>query len=436
MNVRDRIVFAIPVVLLGGALVFANACDPSTPTPSPSATASSPNASLVPPPLATETLEQDAAVGGLAFDSNGRPLIPDAGAPPPEPFKTEPLQPESPEQRGVAGVSLEATFRWRDLPAPPKAPEVSQDGLRDALKQTALSWKVDLTEQGRMRIEFASSALPLSAHSEIRQRIDRYGSVLLWPGATQYRVVPAGALRTVLGERRVDVTPLTLATAKSQGEGKRFGFSTRKVELQSTVATLKLELAKVPESGEGATLFCRALVEIAGIDPKSPVCAAGELPVSAHYQWTAGGSVGVEVTAVGKRIDIQAAAMLVPPPGPQFTATGLPMVPRMIFLSRDALMSFRTQALTLPPNKDPSAPGEGFVAANASDQLVYMLLDGVPVVAVPPQAEQYVIGTPKGRFSVQWRTFLGEKVTAPEMVEMPARVTFGAPPDAGAPDGG
>ena len=33
-----------------------------------------------------------------------------------------------------------------------------------------------------------------------------------------------------------------------------------------------------------------------------------------------------------------------------------------------------------------------------------------PVVAVPPNGERYVIGPPRGRYVVQWRTFLGEKI--------------------------
>ncbi len=68
--------------------------------------------------------------------------------------------------------------------------------------------------------------------------------------------------------------------------------------------------------------------------------------------------------------------------------------------------------------------------------LAYMLVDGVPVVAVPPASERYVIGPPRGRYVVQWRTFLGEKIEPPRTVEFPARLVHGTSPDAGAPDGG
>ena len=93
----------------------------------------------------------------------------------------------------------------------------------------------------------------------------------------------------------------------------------------------------------------------------------------------------------------------------------------------------------MPPAKKPdrSAPGEGFVAVNHSDRLLYLLVDGVPAVATPPWSERYVIGPRTGRYSVQWRTFLGDLIDPARDAEMPARIVYGAV-DAGAPgpDGG
>ncbi len=47
-----------------------------------------------------------------------------------------------------------------------------------------------------------------------------------------------------------------------------------------------------------------------------------------------------------------------------------------------------------------------------------------------------MIGSPRGRYIVQWRTFLGERIEPPRIVEMPGRFVTGASnaPDAGAPD--
>lgn len=425
----------------------APACEPTAPPRSTTDAGASPNASILPAPLATEAPELldtsaavvvDAGAAGIAADSSGRLLMPDAGAAPPEALRPEaPVAAESPTSREIGGVSLDAVFRWRDVPAPPKAPEVSADGIREANKLTTLSWKIDLSETGRMRIDFTSRALPLPTHAEIRARIDRYGSFVLWPNATEYRVIPPGALRAVLGERRVDVTPLAAGTAKPHGEGKRFGFVTRKIEVSSPLATLKLELGKVAEAGEGGALLCRALLEIGGFDPKASTCQASEVPLSAAYTWQqGGGGIVFEVTALTKHTDLAANSLLTPPPGAAFAATGLPAVPHGIFLSRDEIAAFRTAPIQLPPNTDVTAPGEGFVAVNHADMLMYVLVDGVPVVGVPAVSERYVIGLPRGRYVIQWRSFLGERVEPPTTVEIPARFIHGGSPDAGALDGG
>lgn len=432
------------IVALTALLSVVLGCEPVPAPPGQPEAGASPNASILPAPLATEPPEladsgaspHAAASGtGSPVDSAGRPVQADA-SPPESLYPGTPIPAETPAVREVSGVSLDAVFRWRDVPPPQKAPEVSAEGIREAQKLTALSWKVDLAETGRMRIEFTSAALPLPTHAEIRARTDHYGNIVLWPNATAYRTIPPGALRTVLGERRVDVTPLSIGTAKAQGEGKRLGVATRKIELTSAIGAVKLELGKVPEAGEGGMLLCRALVEVAGIDPKASACVAGEVPLLAVYTWQEGGGITFEVTALAKRTDFAGNSLLVPPPGVTYAPNGLPTVAYGIFLSRSELAAFRTAPITLPPNRDPQVPGEGFMAVNHADTLMYLLVDGVPVVAVPAGAEQYVIGPQKGRYVVQWRSFLGEKVAPLRSIEMPARIVHGGAPDAGAPDGG
>ncbi len=433
------------IALLAAPLLLLASCDRPTSPQDKGHTdpSTSPNASIFPAPLVTEPPEvadagpTDAGPVGIPADSAGRLLVAEAGAPPPEVLRGDAAM--APEALGppreMPGLTLEAVWRWRDVPALPKAPEVASEDIKGAQKLTALTWKVDLIEAGRMRVEFTSRALPLPARSELRARSDRYGSVVLWPNLTGYRVIPPGALRTALGERRVDVTPLSLGTVRSQGEGKRLGVPTRKVEITSPLGSLKLEIGKTAEAGEGGPLFCRALVEIAGIDPKTPVCQVGEVPLVATYAWQEGGGIGLEVTAMNRRTDIASNDMLAPPPSLPFTPEGLPTAPDGIFLTRDDLHAFRSAATAASPNADPSAPGEGFIAANQSDTLMYLLVDGVPVVAVPAHSDRYVIGPQRGRYSVQWRTFLGERIGPAQTVELPARLTYGGA-DAGAPDGG
>ncbi len=410
----------------------------------PNDAGASPNASILPAPLASEVPEQadagspqDGGAYGLLADPSGRLIMPEGGAPAPEVQRGDQAIPaEAAASKELTGLTLEAVFKQRNVPPLPKGNEVSHKGIEEAQKLTAPGWKIDLTETGRMRVEFTSRAMPLPMRSELRARSDRYGHVVLWPNATDYRVVPPGALRTVMGERRVDVTPLSPGTARAQGEGKRLGLATRKVELGSNLGTLKLELGKSVEAGEGGALLCRALVEIVGVDPRTPTCQAGEVPLSAAYTWQEGGGIDFEVTTLNKRTDLPSNEVLVPPPGASYQPSGLPTAAGGVFLTREEVAAFRSAPLQLGPIEDPNAPGEGFIAVNATDTLAYVLLDGVPVLAVPPNDQRYVIGTTRGRYVVQWRTFLGDRIGPASTVELPARLTWGNVADAGAPDSG
>ncbi len=349
-----------------------------------------------------------------------------------------PLPADTPvSQKDTApGLTLDAAFRWRDVPAPPRAPEVSADGLREAQKITALTLKIDLAEAGRMRAELTGAAFPLPAHSELCARSDHYGNILVWPKAEGYRVIPPGALRTLLGERRIDVTPLSGGALKAQGDGRRLGVTVRKVEITSSVAVTRLEIAKAPEAGEGGALLCRALVELGGVDPRTPACQPGEVPLAASYAWREGGGIAFEVTARTKRTDLSTSALLVPQPGLAFIPAGLPGVPHGVFLPREALAALRTGPIPLSPSLPHGAPGEGLAAVNHSDRLMFVLLNGVPVAAVPAFGEAIVPGPVRGRYLAQWRTFLGEIVGPPQPIEVPARLVYGGATDAGVPDGG
>src|SRR5262249_39416390 len=146
---RARPMKAAPLVIAGcprsglraiviGALALAG-CDPVTARPDagPSQDAgASPNASILPAPLATESPEVDAAgvdsgPQGMLADSAGRLYVPDASAPPPEVLRPDLAMPADPTPaKDPSGVALEGAWRWRDVPGPPKAPEVSLEAIK------------------------------------------------------------------------------------------------------------------------------------------------------------------------------------------------------------------------------------------------------------------------------------------------------------------
>src|SRR6185312_15679704 len=116
----------------------------------------------------------------------------------------------------------------------------------------------------------------------------------------------------------------------------------------------RLDIAKAPEAGEGGALLCRALVELGGVDPRTPVCQPGEVPLAASYAWKEGGGITFEATAKIKRTDIPTTAFLAPSPSLTYMASGLP--PHGTFLPREALAALRTAPITLPPSRDRSIP--------------------------------------------------------------------------------
>jgi hypothetical protein len=399
----------------------------------------SPNASILPAPLssagqpAAETPLVPGASSGRPVDSAGKLASNDGGAAIPVPLRADQAVDEDPlTLRELTGITLDGEWRLADLPAPPKAPEANVAGLENARKQTAPRMTVDLSSVGRMRVNFESRALPLGEGSEIRSRADRYGHVLVWPNGSRYRVLPPGAVRTVLGERRVDAIPLVRAQSASKSDGaRRAGFPTKKWELSTRTGKLLLEQAKISAAGEGGALFCRFLSEIVAIDPSAAPCSAEDVPLRAQFNWPQGGSTVFEVTAVSERVEFAAERLFVPPSNAEFTMSGLPPESAGIFLSREELTAFRLRPVDPGAPRPVGSPDEGIVLFNGTDSLRYAFLDSIPLAWVLPNREQWVIGPPRGRYLVQWRTFLGDAIEPAVSVDLPVRVAVGTGQDAG-----
>jgi hypothetical protein len=404
----------------------------------------SPNATILPAPLATVAPAAtegtaDAATGRSTApaDSRGR-LIADAGIPTPQAMiPGEPLASDSPPWKDVSGATLRAEWIWTNVPGAPHAAEVAPAGIDAARKATRRLWTIDLAESGRMRIVFDSASFTLTKYTELRARYDRYGHALVWPATDQYRVVPPGALRALMDERRVDVTPLMPERAKSMpSPGPRFGFPVSRAQLSTATGKLVVDQAHVINTSLGGPLLCRTLVELVSTDPSAATCAPNMVPVRAEYTWPDGSTLGFEVESLSVRSEFPTGLITVPPATATFTATGLPPEPAGVFLTRDQMAAFRSRAAdSVHPRTDPEfkgAPGEGFIAKNPSDALRFVLIDGVAVAWVRAHDQQYLIGTARGRYVVQWRSFLGSFTGPATTLEFPALITLVEGADAAA----
>jgi hypothetical protein len=65
------------------------------------------------------------------------------------------------------------------------------------------------------------------------------------------------------------------------------------------------------------------------------------------------------------------------------------------------------------------APESGLVLVNATDELRVVWLDGVAVAWVAPGGRLALPMLLRGRYALEWRTFLGDGHDAPDLVVAP-----------------
>jgi hypothetical protein len=180
---------AAVLVLAACALVAACESRPATVDAGPNEP--SPNASILPAPLATAPERIGATVDAAAPSDAGT----DAEAAEPERLREDRwLSDDTSELREGPGLALKARFRWPDVPAAPRPPEANVEALDRARGGASFELGIDLGA-GRMRVRLASDRFLLPEGTELRSRSDLFGHVLVWPDRSRYVTVPAGALR-------------------------------------------------------------------------------------------------------------------------------------------------------------------------------------------------------------------------------------------------
>jgi len=418
MDRRARLAaaFAISAIFLAGCK--------GTPVEPPDA-APSPQATAEPAPLASAT--SGSATGtGADGAAAPEPLRSDRGLAPDVPRESphEPGVKElARETKELSGYVLQAVIRTGEGPGAPKAPEVSGSAIDSARRRTEARLAIELS-QSRARIAL-SGGFVLPQGTELRARVDRYGYLLLWPGEDTYRVAEPGALRALLGERRLDVAPLSHADVASNGEGlRRLNAPTRRVDVSTRAAKATLELAGFRDAGDGGVLLCRLLFDLmSAIPPSSAACAADEIPLHADLRWTTRGALTFDVTSISRRTDLPALDLATPPAASAFVASPPPPSMAEVLLQKGELAAFRTGPVDLPPSSTRDAqtipPESGLVLVNSSDELRIAWLDGVAAAWVAPGGRIALPSLPRGRYVLQWRTFLGDGWEPPEPIVVP-----------------
>jgi hypothetical protein len=333
------------------------------------------------------------------------------------------------DPRELSGYELQVVLHMGEGPTAAKAPEINFSAIDAARRKTEAHMVVD-TSLSRARFVL-SSGFVLPAGTELRARSDRYGHVLLWPGEDTYRVAEPGAMRALLGERRLDVAPVSPVETGSSGEGaRRLNRSTRRVELSTRAAKATFEIAAFQNAGDGGGLVCRMLLDLMGGPPAASPCASDEIPLHAELRWTTEGSLVFDVVGIASRKDLAAQDLAAPPATASFVRGAPPVLPGEAMVSKGDLAAMRNGPIEVPVARgaDAQAPAadSGLILSNASDGLRVAWLDGVPVAWVAPGGSVVLPSLLHGRYGLQWRSFLGDAWEPPQTVVVPGRADLGS----------
>ncbi len=394
--------------------------------PVPSSSLPSPNASILPAPLKPPTEAPNSRDAGADSDTGA-----DANRPPPATLREDaPLQPDTHRFLDPQGMRLDARFRWHGLPPPPTGPDVNVEAIVNARKKTERTMVIDLSPEGRLRTEIAGPAFPLPSGTELRARREHYGHVLVWPDGVSYRVLQPGTVRALFEEGRADVGPLVLPSIAPAESINVLGYDTDARTVTTSLGSAVLHQASIPGVPAGE-LLCRTLLELLSARPSTPICAPDLVPVRAEYRWEEGGQLTFEVTSMVRTATLDTEQLLIPPRTPSFKADRLPRLPRATLLDDSDLGSLRKRAAPPDPT-DGGIQSKELVVVNGADTIRYLLVDGIPVVRIPPRSERRLEGLRPGRYVISWADFLGVHVEPPRQEQVPLRIEIESAPDAGA----
>jgi hypothetical protein len=329
-------------------------------------------------------------------------------------------------REGILGYSLEAVLRVSDVPAPAKGADGA--ALDMARKGTESRLSIDVAPTHARIVLGPGFVWPEG--TELRARADRYGHIVYTPPDGSYRVAAPGALRAVLGERRLDVAPLLPAEVTHNGEGpRRFGHPTHKAFVATRAAKASFEIGHLADLGDGGSLLCRSLLELISAPMSTPLCSEGDVPLRAELRWTTppaatpglslkgriAGAITFEVISIVHRTDIAASSLATPPPQAAFLEAPFPFEGARLLLGRGELAALRG-----------AGAEASLTLVNSTDELRFVWLDGTAMAWVAPGSRLTVPGLVASRYVLQWRTFLADAIEPAQTVNLPATSDLGA----------
>ena len=307
--------------------------------------------------------------------------------------------------------ALQATLHPADMPLVTHSAEVSASNVETIRKSSDSPLLLEMSPT-RLRIQFNGRSFLLPENTEVRvERTYRNSynepDVYVSRDGLSYRVLGPGTLRALLGERRVDVSPLSSTDVVSRGDGaKRLGLKTRKVDVTTRAAKATFEIAKVEGLGEGGMLLGRTLLDLISAPPATPFVGTDEVPLRAELHWTTRGATVFEVTSLVKRGEGPSADLTTPPTGAAFQLAPMPGEAGEIFLSPQELSALHTGPADLGP-----------ASAGTPTHGTLNIFNGTDAPRI--------VWLHRGHYQLETRSFLDDAAEPPRTVTVPGSVEIG-----------
>jgi hypothetical protein len=399
---------------------------------SPESEEQSPNARILPDPLGAGAPQKSSKSEAVAEAHEGV-----VERLPVRPWSLQSqLQEDLLTQTTPTGYRASLSFAW---------PEAHRT-MRTSTEELPLwpTFEVELLREtneraARLRLIARGSSGPFPAGTELRSRADRLGHALLWPDGRSYRVVPPGALRALMLDRRVDRVPYVDAKMKLL-EGGPEGES-RLVEITTAIGRARLHTAHLKDLPYAPILLCKALLELIRVDGNDQLCPSGHLPLKLEIVWSEERHLVIELGELRPASDLMIERFRIPPELPILKSGELP--PFENYLLREAerektllLTKVQEPPLSVAPEQvaaghgaSPSSlllpqPQNEIELRNDFDRPVFVIMNRIPVLLLGP-SELIRLYTKGGQVSLSARDFLGEVVVAEQPINVPIRLHFG-----------
>lgn len=307
-----------------------------------------------------------------------------------------------------------------------ETPGATLEGLRRR-SQTSLAF---VASGSRVAMTVSGPRFLVPAGLEVRAESDHRGYVLV--EAPERRVVeaPEGILRSLLGEGRIDVSPLrapenadTLARPAPANANATalVGGGERRVTLTTKSASLEITLTGGAEATRWGSVVASMFAEIAGIAAGTGWVAEGEWPSHAEVRWANGRKLRFSLAKKVARV-VEAGEVSALPASFRREPLRLPPPSARPFMGPQDLAALRGAATESPPGE-----GSALWLVNRDLAPRVALVEGVPVGWVAGNQSLALEGLRPGRYAVRWVSPLGELDSGDGVATAPGVVSLQAP---------